>query len=105
MLMSDAESAAEKKLLSDDVNLKCDVLKVGHHGSSSSTSKKLLKAASPDVAVITCGKGNVYAHPHEQTLKYLEEEKIDLYRTDLNGDIIFFVAFGDMEIECEKPHK
>lgn len=105
LLMSDTESAAEKKLLSDKVNLKCDVLKVGHHGSSSSTSEKLLKAASPDVAVISCGKGNEYAHPHEQTLKCLEKEKIDLYRTDLHGDITFLVAFGDIEIECEKPRK
>ena len=105
LLMSDAESEAEKKLLSDEINLKCDVLKIGHHGSSSSTSEKLLKSASPKIAVISCGTGNAYAHPHEQTLKCLEEEKIDVYRTDLNGDITFSVAFNNIEIECEKPYE
>lgn len=105
LFMSDLEDEAEKKLLSEKINLDCDVLKVGHHGSSSSTSKKFLKAASPEIAIISCGTGNAYSHPHEQIVSRLEEGKIDVYRTDLHGDITFSVTHRDIEIECEKPHK
>lgn len=65
--------------------LKCDVLKVAHHGSKSSSSEAFLDAASPSVAVIQVGRDNFYGHPHEQTLKRLEERGIEVFRTDING--------------------
>lgn len=67
--------------------LDCDILKVAHHGSKSSSSEAFLDAASPDVAVISVGLNNLYGHPHEQTIKRLEERRIKIYRTDYNGAV------------------
>ena len=67
--------------------LKCDILKVAHHGSKSSSSEAFLDAASPSIAVIQVGKNNLYGHPHEQTLQRLSERGIKVLRTDLNGAI------------------
>lgn len=67
--------------------LKCDVLKVAHHGSKSSSSEEFLDAASPKIAVIQVGKNNLYGHPHKQTLERLESRGIRVYRTDLNGAV------------------
>ena len=72
----------------DAVNtLKCDVLKIAHHGSKSSTSEDFLDAASPSIAVIQVGANNFYGHPHQQTIDRLTERGIQLYRTDLNGAV------------------
>ncbi len=65
--------------------LKCDVLKVAHHGSKSSSSEAFLDAVSPSVAVIQVGANNFYGHPHQQTIDRLEARGIPVYRTDLNG--------------------
>ena len=68
-------------------SLKCDVLKVAHHGSKSSSSEAFLDAASPKIAVIQVGRGNFYGHPHAQTLDRLEERGIKTYRTDTEGAV------------------
>ncbi|MGX4600874.1 ComEC/Rec2 family competence protein [Faecalimicrobium sp. JNUCC 81] len=70
----------------DDV----DFLKVGHHGSSSSTNENFLKEVSPDIATISCGYKNQYGHPHRSTLENLSTEGVKVYRTDLLGDIVFY---------------
>jgi competence protein ComEC len=67
--------------------LNCDVLKVGHHGSKTSSSEEFLDAVSPKVGVIQVGRDNFYGHPHPQTLERLEERGIQVYRTDLNGAV------------------
>ena len=67
--------------------LRCDVLKVAHHGSKSSSSEAFLDAASPSVAVIQVGSHNFYGHPHQQTLDRLKERDIKVFRTDLNGAV------------------
>ena len=71
----------------DTDTLKCDVLKVAHHGSKSSSSEAFLDAASPAIAVIQCGRNNVYGHPHKQTLERLEERGIRVFRTDESGAV------------------
>lgn len=70
-----------------DSPLKCDVLKVAHHGSKSSSSEAFLDVASPSIAVIEVGLNNWYGHPHQQTLDRLEERGIEVYRTDINGAV------------------
>ncbi len=80
----DAEKISEDEIRT---NIKCDVLKVGHHGSSSSTSKNFLKKTSPSYAVISCGADNDYGHPHKEVIKRLNSSGISTYRTDLNGTI------------------
>ncbi len=67
--------------------LECDILKVSHHGSKSSSSEELLDAASPEVAIISVGANNMYGHPHEQTIKRLEERCVKIYRTDIDGAV------------------
>ena len=90
MLTGDAEKKSEAdivKIWSADV-LKCDVLKVGHHGSSTSTSPAFLGAVDPTIALISCGEGNKYGHPLPETLQRLEQKGIKIYRTDKCGSIV-----------------
>ena len=71
----------------DTDKLKCDILKVAHHGSKSSSSEEFLDAVKPRIAVIQCGRNNFYGHPHKQTLDRLEERGIQTFRTDLSGAV------------------
>ena len=71
----------------DTDKLKCDILKVAHHGSKSSSSEAFLDAVKPRIAVIQCGLNNFYGHPHKQTLERLEERGIQVFRTDISGAV------------------
>ena len=90
MLTGDAESKPEQDILKEWAasDLKCNVLKVGHHGSSSSTTQAFLNAVDPTIAVISCGAGNKYGHPHDIVLDRLEKKGITVYRTDKDGTIV-----------------
>lgn len=89
LLTGDAQSESEQEMLASGANLKADVLKVGHHGSHSSTTPTFLKAVSPKNAVISVGAGNDYGHPHQETLAKLAAAGIKVYRTDRDGTVIF----------------
>lgn len=88
LFMGDAEKISEREIIESGANISCDVIKVGHHGSSSSSSIEFLDLVSPKLAIISCGKNNDYGHPHKQTLDNLKQKNIIIYRTDLNGTII-----------------
>jgi len=88
LLTGDAEAVSENEMLAAGTTLQTDVLKVGHHGSVSSTTIAFLKAVKPRYAVISVGKDNDYGHPHQETLAKLEKAKVKLYRTDVCGTII-----------------
>lgn len=88
LFMGDAEKTVENELLRLDIDLSADVIKCGHHGSSSSSSKAFIKAVDPSVAVICCGKNNDYGHPHKETISTLNSLNITTYRTDTLGTII-----------------
>ncbi len=91
MLTGDAEAIAENDILdkfSESV-LKCDILKVGHHGSRTSTGEEFLSCVSPEYAIISCGKNNDYGHPHTETLYKLDKLKTETHRTDKEGTVIF----------------
>ena len=96
LFMGDAEINAETKLLTQGVNLDCDVLKVGHHGSNTSTSARFLDVASPAFSVISCGKNNSYSHPHDIVLSRLIASKTAVLRTDVDGDIKFTFKDGKL---------
>ena len=81
LLTGDMESDAERDLVNSGANLKADVLQVGHHGSSTSTSYLFLNAVLPEMGVISCGVNNKYGHPHEETLSILRDAGVDVYRT------------------------
>jgi len=89
LLTGDAEELSEKEILAANADVKAQVLKVGHHGSSSSTSQEFLKAVGPKYAVISVGAGNDYHHPHQAALDRLKKAKVTVLRTDQKGDIVF----------------
>lgn len=88
LFTGDAEEESEKVILEDGYGISADVLKCGHHGSSSSTSKDFLREVDPRYAVISCGKENSYGHPHRETLRALEKQGAVLYRTDQDGTVL-----------------
>lgn len=88
LFTGDAEKEGENEMLSKGYDLSCDILKLGHHGSSTSTTNKFLTAASPAVAIVSCGKDNDYGHPHKETMNKLNNNHITVYRTDSDGTIL-----------------
>lgn len=79
---------AEKEELSTvTADMSADVLKVGHHGSRTSTTEEFLEEVNPEYAVISCGIDNDYGHPHEEAISLLNEFNVEYYRTDLQGTI------------------
>ena len=96
LMTGDAETPVESKMLANNMPIDCEILKLGHHGSTTSSSKKFLQAVSPEVAIVSCGIGNKYNHPCEETLNKLEQDKIPLYRTDENGDVVITISLEDI---------
>jgi len=88
LFTGDAEEVSEKEMLSKGYDLKADVLKVGHHGSYSSTTQAFLNKVNPKYAVISVGKNNIYGHPHKENMNRLKAKNIPVYRTDECGTII-----------------
>ena len=88
MFTGDAEKEVERELLESSFDLRADVLKCGHHGSSTSTTKEFLEAVNPFSAVISCGKGNDYGHPHSETVTNLKNQNVQIYRTDKSSTIV-----------------
>lgn len=88
MFTGDAEEASEKEILDKGFDVTADLLKVGHHGSYSSTTDSFLSAVNPKYAVVMVGKDNSYGHPHKTTMEKLKTKGIKVYRTDELGTII-----------------
>lgn len=87
LFTGDMEQEAEYDLLDAGAPLKADVLKVGHHGSNSSTSYRFLQAVAPEYAALSCAVGNDYGHPHAEPLARLQDAGVTLFRTDTLGTI------------------
>jgi len=106
LFTGDAEEESEAEmLLSSVVCLQADVLKIGHHGSTSSTTDAFLEIVSPQYAVIMCGKNNDYGHPHEETIEKLTKAGIEIYRTDQQGNIVMTSDGNNIEINTVKSYK
>ncbi|CAH2214149.1 ComEC/Rec2 family competence protein [Tepidibacter aestuarii] len=90
LFAADAEFQNEQDMINSNYNVKSNILKLGHHGSSSSTSEGFLLKVSPDIAIISCKHNNKYNHPSEKTLTLLKKYNIPLYRTDKQDDIVLF---------------
>lgn len=86
LFMGDAEKEVETIIEKKDIS--ADVLKIGHHGSNTSSSKTFLEKVNPSYAIISVGTGNSYGHPSNTTIQNLENQNIQIYRTDENGTII-----------------
>lgn len=92
LFCADIEAGAEARLLESGVDLRCSVLKVAHHGSSTSSSAAFVRAAHPAAALISCGQYNRFGHPKPQTLRTLQSAGVATFRTDLSGAI---------QVECD----
>ncbi len=100
LFTGDAETKSEGEMLDRyrlTGELDCDLIKVGHHGSDSSSSQEFLNAVTPDFAVISCGEGNKYGHPLPEILTRYEGMDVPVYRTDLEGSIVFTSDGGEPE--------
>ncbi len=87
LFTGDTFKSVERKLVNKGVFLESDVLKVGHHGSKTSSSEEFIEAVCPKIAIIQCGKNNRYGHPYPETLAILKKYDIKVLRTDQDGDI------------------
>ena len=99
----DAEAMAEYMILDSNRELRSDLIKIGHHGSSSSSTKEFLQAVQPKYAVISCGTGNDYGHPHQEVLDRLKSLRTETYRTDLQGTVVFHIdERGNISIRTDR---
>lgn len=94
LFTGDAQYSNEDDMIKSGFDLTADVLKVGHHGSYTSTTKNFLSIVNPKYAVISCGKGNDYGHPHKETLNKLKEKNIRFFRTDEDGTVVITCGQG-----------
>lgn len=88
LITGDAEAESEAQMIASGLTLDSDVYVMGHHGSGTSTSWDLLQAATPEYAVLSCGAGNSYGHPHVESMEKLQAMEIQLLRTDKQGNIV-----------------
>lgn len=95
----DGEHEAEQMAINSGIDLNANVLKVGHHGSETSTSYYFLREIMPEYAVISVGKDNSYGHPTEKTLSKLKDAEVKTFRTDLQGDIL--CTSDGKQVSCE----
>lgn len=93
LIMGDAPKKIEKKIVSSTKKLDVDILKVGHHGSNTSTSEEFIRFISPKEAIISCGENNYYGHPHKETIDILNKYKIVIRRTDIESSITYISSF------------
>ena len=89
VVMGDAPISIEKEIIAHYTSIPCDILKVGHHGSKTSTSEEWLDYLKPEEAIISCGKNNRYGHPHKEVITLLNKKHIKIRRTDLEGTIVY----------------
>ena len=89
LVTGDCEKDEENDILSSGADIDCDILKVSHHGSKTSSSVAFLKKVSPEISVISLAKDNEYGHPHKVTIDNLEKIGTTIYRTDEKGSMIF----------------
>ena len=101
LFTGDAGSSPEKKMIEMGEDLEADLLQAGHHGSSTSNSYYFLREANPEYVVISCGKGNMYGHPHEEALSRFRDLGAEVFRTDEQGTIIAVDDGMQIRFNCE----
>lgn len=94
LFTGDAEKKEEKAIVNSGFDVKADILKLGHHGSSTSTSDEFFKAVNPQLALISCGENNDYGHPHRETVALLKKYNINSLRTDKQGSVVLNLKDG-----------
>ena len=102
LLTGDLGKPGEERIMSYPIDLTATVLKVGHHGSSTSTTDEFLRAVHPKYAVISVGKHNRYRHPAASTLKRLQSAGVEVYRTDENGAVVMTTDGKELTVVPQK---
>lgn len=93
LIMGDASISNEAMIMNEYQSVPCDILKVGHHGSNTSSSETFIKWLSPKVGIISCGKNNKYHHPHQEVIDILKRNNVKIRRTDIEGTITYKKMF------------
>lgn len=102
LFMGDAEQGVEQQILKTGRAVSADVLKVGHHGSNTGTHDAFLARVAPSYAILTCGEGNSYGHPHREVVNKLRKASVTAYRSDLHGHIVFTSDGETITVETQK---
>lgn len=109
LFTGDAGSGAERDMIEAGLGLEADVLQAGHHGSSASNSYYFLRSANPAYVVVSCGKDNMYGHPHEEALSRFNDLGAEVFRTDVQGTVIAVsdgmeIAFNVEGKKADRPY-
>ncbi len=102
LYMGDAEKLSENEILDKKYDVKADVIKIGHHGSNSSSGAKFIKAVGAAYGILSMGADNAYGHPHKEPVQRWEKSGTKLYRTDQSGSIVAVSDGKTLEITTEK---
>ncbi|MBR1422465.1 MAG: MBL fold metallo-hydrolase [Ruminococcus sp.] len=105
LITGDCENEEEKEMIAKGFDLSAKVLKVGHHGSSTSSSYEFLDEVLPRYSVISCGYDNSYGHPSDQTVSRLQKYSRDIYITSRDGTVVFYSDGEGLEADTEKKDK
>ena len=105
LFCGDIESAAEADILGSGTDIGADVIKVPHHGSSTSSTRMFVQTVSPEYAVFCVGQENDFSHPHGNIVDLYENLGAKIYRSDINGDIVFVTDGKELSVITEKTRK
>lgn len=94
LITGDAPKSVENYIMNEYKDIKCDILKVGHHGSNTSSSDAFIKYLKPKIGIISCGENNKYGHPNKEVINILKNNNVEIRRTDLEGSISFISYFS-----------
>ena len=101
LMTGDAETEIEEEVLRSGVQIDAEILKVGHHGSDTSSSDIFLDDVNPDYGLISCKVGNKYEHPNKDTIEKLQQREVEVYRTDECGTVIATITPSGVTFNCE----
>lgn len=101
LMTGDAETEIEEEVLRSGVQIDAEILKVGHHGSDTSSSDIFLDDVNPDYGLISCKVGNKYEHPTKDTIEKLQQREVEVYRTDECGTVIATITPSGVTFNCE----
>ncbi len=102
LMTGDAEQKIEKEIIKNYPTLNATILKIGHHGSSTSSYEEFISQISPETAIIQCGLNNSYGHPHEETISVLDSLNIPYYRSDISGNITISCTADSYTVSTER---
>ena len=94
LIMGDATTYVEKQIMKNINSIPCDILKVGHHGSNTSSCEEWIKFTDPEIVIVSCGKNNKFGHPNKEVVNVLNKYHIPIRRTDLEGTITYCTYFN-----------